>query len=66
MADPENCRENANRCLLMASQATDAHLRSILVRLAKAWMELAEQLERKHEPGNALPDGDIIGLTESR
>jgi hypothetical protein len=60
MADPENCRENANRCLLMASQATDAHLRSILVRLAKAWVKLAEQLEHKHELGDALPGRDII------
>jgi hypothetical protein len=52
--------ENANRCLLMASQATDAHLRSILVRLAKAWVKLAEQLEHKHELGDALPGRDII------
>ena len=44
----------------MANQATDAHLRSILFQLAKAWVKLAEQLEHKHELGDALPGRDII------
>ena len=60
MADLEDCRKNANHCLLMANQATDAHLRSILFQLAKAWVKLAEQLEHKHELGGALPGRDII------
>jgi hypothetical protein len=45
MANPEDCRENASRCLLMANQATDAHLRSVFFELAQAWSRLAEQLE---------------------
>jgi hypothetical protein len=60
MADPVDCRKNANHCLLMANQTTDAHLRSILFRLAKAWVKLAEQLEHKDDLRDSLPDADII------
>jgi hypothetical protein len=52
MADLGDYRENANRCLLMANQATDPSLRSILFQLAKAWVKLAEQQEHKDDLRN--------------
>jgi hypothetical protein len=60
MADPQDCRNNANRCVLMASQAADEHLRSILLRLAKAWLKLAEQLEHQDTWRDARSDSDLI------
>jgi len=61
VADPGDCRENANRCLAMASQATDAKLRATFFQLAKSWSRLAEQLEQKPDFTDSTPVKSING-----
>jgi len=44
-------KENAATCLLLADQASATHplLRTGLIDMAHAWLQLAEQAERSHE-----------------
>jgi hypothetical protein len=45
-SDAKNCRDNAERCVQMANDATDARLQSALFDIAQSWTALALQLER--------------------
>ena len=45
MPDPKIFRENAQRCLAMAADTSDPHLRESLVETAHRWLCLATELE---------------------
>ena len=45
MPDPKTFRENAQRCLAMAADASDPDLRESLVETAQRWLRLATEIE---------------------
>lgn len=45
-SDAKDCRSNAERCVQMANDATDARLQSALFDIAQSWTALANQLDR--------------------
>lgn len=48
MPDPKTFRENAQRCLAMAADTPDPHLRESLVETAQRWLHLATEIEADH------------------
>jgi len=48
MPDPKIFRENAQRCLAMAADTPDPHLRESLVETAQRWLHLATEIEADH------------------
>jgi hypothetical protein len=48
MPDPKIFRENAERCLAMAADTSDPHLREGLVETAQRWLRLAIEIEADH------------------
>jgi hypothetical protein len=43
--DPNDCRENAKRCLKLASETTNPRLKESLIDVAERWAALARDLE---------------------
>jgi len=56
-SDPKEYRANALRCARLAEEVNDTELKTTLTQTAKAWLNLARQLERaqtaKDEPVKA-------------
>jgi hypothetical protein len=54
MANPKDCRDRAKCCIEMANDSLDTEVQSSLFEIARAWTELAEELEecagRRMEP----------------
>ena len=46
MADPQDCRENAARCIEMANEAVTTRMQSLMFEMANVWLKLAAELER--------------------
>ena len=42
----QECLKNAKDCLEQANRATSANVRAELLRVAMAWIELAEEIDR--------------------
>ena len=47
--DPQECRENAERCLKLASETADCSAQQILVSTAQNWERLASTLAETQE-----------------
>lgn len=47
MVDPQECRENAARCIELANESIDQKIQDISYDLALAWLKLASELERR-------------------
>jgi hypothetical protein len=58
--DSKDCRDNANRCVEMANNAADKRMQSTLFDLAKAWMNLATELESNEAFRDAVKGVDIF------
>jgi hypothetical protein len=56
-SDPREYRANALRCARLAEEVTDNEQKATLTQTARAWLNLANQLERaqvpKDQPGEA-------------
>jgi hypothetical protein len=50
MANPRDCRNNAEICVDLASSSGDANFQSTLFALARKWENIAEELEENDEP----------------
>jgi hypothetical protein len=46
MASSKDCHDNAARCVELANAAKTVSAQNLLFEMARAWMELAEQLEQ--------------------
>ena len=46
IGDPKECRRHAERCIKMAGEATNEHLKHELMNLATTWMRLADEISR--------------------
>ena len=44
--NPQECLKNAQDCMEQANRATSANVRAELLRVAMAWIELAEEIDR--------------------
>jgi hypothetical protein len=47
--DPQECRENAKRCVELAVETTDPNAKEILVSTAQNWERLAAKLAEAQE-----------------
>ena len=57
MASPQDCRENAARCIEMANEAgSDTRMQSIMFEMANTWLKLAGEIERSRVPPAPMPD----------
>ena len=46
IGDPNECRLHAERCIELAAETTNEHLKHELMNLATAWMRLADEVSR--------------------
>ena len=46
IGDPKECRRHAERCIQMADETTNEHLKHELMNLATTWMRLADEISR--------------------
>jgi hypothetical protein len=58
--DPSECREHANNCLRMASEARTRHGKETFLKLADSWLRLAAELDA----AKALIDTSSNGRTK--
>ena len=61
--DPEFCRQNAARCVQLASGVTDRHLKEALADVAQSWEQLADKIEAANRIAGAMLTG---GTSQSR
>jgi hypothetical protein len=54
--DSKECNENAHRCIEMANRSQDTKLQSTLFEMAKAWMQVAAELQRIEAKGSGQTD----------
>jgi hypothetical protein len=47
--NPEECRRHALECVRLAQATSIPQRREYFAKLARTWIELAEELERSHE-----------------
>jgi hypothetical protein len=70
MPDSGDYRDNAYRCAELASRASNASLRVILLDMAQSWLRLATELERAYglleDTSGLLPHGLTAEHYESR
>jgi hypothetical protein len=59
--DAKDCRDNAERCVQMANDASDVRLQSALFDIAQSWTALAVQLERGQSIRDQIASGKDIG-----
>ena len=46
IGDPKECRSYAERCIELAGETTNEHLKHELMNLATTWMRLADEISR--------------------
>jgi hypothetical protein len=62
MADPRNYREKAECCIEMANESMETRVQSVLFDIARAWTELARELEgRRDAQANSLGSAGVLG-----
>jgi hypothetical protein len=60
VGDPKDCRDNANRCIEIMNDSINVRRRETLLNLAKAWLQLARDLENSPEFSARCGDVSII------
>jgi hypothetical protein len=59
MADPNDCRANAARCIEMANEASNTQMQSIMFEMARIWLQVAGESEQSYVPGTQLRDAGV-------
>ena len=57
--DPEECRQHALNCMLLAKQTANQDSRETLLHLAQSWRKLAAELESARALLNAINEMNL-------
>jgi hypothetical protein len=63
--DPQECRQRALNCMLLAKEASDAQAKQMFLDLAQSWSRLAAELEDTQAFLNTLRGMEFKDLAET-